>query len=193
MTTADPQHVRAAGAGRAWRSFRSWRRTRPFWGGLFTALAGVEMFASTRMTLNGLSFHSGSTGLYSLLIPAILLTCGLLLWFSPAQRLFYSIVAAVTTIYSLMGLNLGGFFLGLLLGLVGSALGFAWAPTARPAPGESDGSAGPVAGTPPDAPATTGSDDPGVVDELMPADGRGVPRQRDEAPPAYSPGEHAGG
>ncbi|GAA4578731.1 hypothetical protein GCM10023176_55210 [Micromonospora coerulea] len=192
MTTADPQHVRAGGVGRAWQGFRRWRRSRPFWGGLFTALAGVEMFASTRMTLNGLSFHSGSTGLYSLLIPVILLTCGLLLWFSPAQRLFYSIVAAVTTIYSLMGLNLGGFFLGLLLGMVGSALGFAWTPTARPAPADSDGSDGPVVRTPPDVPATSGSDAPGLVDELMPADSRGVPRQRDEATPAYSSGEHAG-
>ncbi|RZU72226.1 hypothetical protein EV384_0575 [Micromonospora kangleipakensis] len=190
MTTADPQHVRAGGVGRVWRGFRRWRRTRPFWGGLFTALAGVEMFASTRMTLNGLSFHSGSTGLYSLLIPVILLTCGLLLWFSPAQRLFYAIVAAVTTIYSLMGLNLGGFFLGLLLGMVGSALGFAWAPTARPAPAEGDGPDGRVAGTPP---ATTGSDDPGLVDELMPADSRGVPRQRDAATARSGDGAPAAG
>ncbi|MFC8615563.1 DUF6114 domain-containing protein [Micromonospora purpureochromogenes] len=173
MTTADPQHVRAGGLGRAWRGFRRWRRTRPFWGGLFTALAGVEMFASTRMTLNGLSFHSGATGLYSLLIPVILLTCGLLLWFSPGQRLFYSIVAAVTTIYSLMGLNLGGFFVGLLLGMVGSALGFAWTPlrsteapaSAVDAPGDEDRD-------------TAGSDDPTLADELLPP----LPRQRGDAP-----------
>ncbi|MFJ6199841.1 DUF6114 domain-containing protein [Micromonospora sp. NPDC092111] len=190
MTTAQPQHVRAGGGlGRGWRGFRRWRGSRPFWGGLFTVLAGVEMFASTRMTLNGLSFQSGATGLYSLLIPIILLTCGLLLWLSPGQRLFYSIVAAVTTIYSLMGLNLGGFFLGLLLGLVGSALGFAWTPTHRPAPAR--------AGTPPDtvdtSPDTAGSGTaagsgaghpgpdgtdagtdagrPTLADELMPADG----------------------
>ncbi|GGS03878.1 hypothetical protein GCM10010169_55850 [Micromonospora fulviviridis] len=154
MTNADPQHVRAGGAGRVWRGFQSWRRTRPFWGGLLTALAGVEMFASTKMTLNGLSFHSGSTGLYSLLIPVILVSCGLLLWFSPGQRLFYSIVAVVTTIYSLMGLNLGGFFLGLLLGIIGSALAFAWTPTARPATdptaGPTDGE--PAAEVPPDGP-----------------------------------------
>src|SRR6185312_3332592 len=93
-----------------------------------------EMFASTRMTLNGLSFHSGATGLLSLLIPVILVACGLLLWFTPAQRLFYSIVAAVTAVYSLIGLNLGGFFVGLLLGIVGSALAFAWTPTSPPPP-----------------------------------------------------------
>ncbi|MEU7842962.1 DUF6114 domain-containing protein [Micromonospora sp. NPDC049114] len=135
MTTTNPAHARPGGTtAQVWRSFRRWQRSRPFWGGLLTALAGVEMFASTRMTLNGLSFHSGATGLLSLLIPVILVACGLLLWFTPAQRLFYSIVAAVTAVYSLIGLNLGGFFVGLLLGIVGSALAFAWTPTSPPPP-----------------------------------------------------------
>ncbi|MGW3604520.1 DUF6114 domain-containing protein [Micromonospora sp. NPDC005161] len=133
MTSDNPSHARPGDPAQAWRIFRRWQRSRPFWGGLFIVLAGVEMFASTRMTLNGLSFHSGATGLLSLLIPVILVTCGLLLWLSPAQRLFYSIVAAVTAVYALIGLNLGGFFVGLLLGMVGSALAFAWTPT-RPAP-----------------------------------------------------------
>lgn len=129
MTTVDPSHARLGTAARAWRTFRRWQRSRPFWGGLFIILAGVEMLASTRLTLNGLSFSSGATGLLSLLIPGILVTCGVLLWLSPPQRLFYSIVAAITTVYSLIGLNLGGFFVGLLLGIVGSALAFAWVPT----------------------------------------------------------------
>ncbi|WP_319460433.1 DUF6114 domain-containing protein [Micromonospora sp. RTP1Z1] len=135
MTTANPQHVRSAGtAGRVWQGFRHWRRTRPFWGGLFTALAGVEMFGSTQMSLAGLTLKLGPTGFLGWLIPTILVTCGMLMWFSPAQRLFYSIVAAVTVVYSVLGLNLGGFFVGLLLGLVGSALGFAWAPVTDPRP-----------------------------------------------------------
>lgn len=137
MTTANPTHARPGGTAQAWRTFRRWQRSRPFWGGLFIILAGVEMFASTRMTINGLSFHSGTTGLLSLLIPVILVTCALLLWLSPAQRLFYSVVAAFTVVYSLIGLNLGGFFVGLLLGIVGSALAFAWTPT-RPAPAAAD-------------------------------------------------------
>ncbi|MGX4658037.1 DUF6114 domain-containing protein [Micromonospora sp. SCSIO 07396] len=169
MTSAQPPYA-PTGPGRGWRSFRRWRRSRPFWGGLLTVLAGVEMFASTRMTLNGLSFSSGATGLYSLLIPIILVTCGLLLWFSPGQRLFYSIVAAVTTVYSLMGLNLGGFFLGLLLGLVGSALGFAWTPV-RPAPPPATDPAAPTTAAPhpdadPEADAAPG------VDGGFDADGR---------------------
>ncbi|MCG5461060.1 DUF6114 domain-containing protein [Micromonospora sp. MED01] len=185
MTTANPSHARPGGPAQAWRTFRRWQRSRPFWGGLLIALAGLEMFASTRMTLNGLSFHSGATGLLSLLIPIILVTCGLLLWFTPAQRLFYSVVAAVTAVYSLIGLNLGGFFVGLLLGIVGSALAFAWTP---------------IHPTPPTPPPTEieqhdddqGNDDQGSAGEgaAVRVDHPGVGASDEGAPPEW-PGRSA--
>jgi hypothetical protein len=62
------------------------------------------------------------------LIPLALLLCGLLLWFSPAQRAFYGILGAAISVSALIGLNLGGFFIGMLLGIVGGALGFSWTP-----------------------------------------------------------------
>ncbi|WP_234583227.1 DUF6114 domain-containing protein [Micromonospora sp. MH99] len=190
MTTANPSHVRPSSVAQAWRTFRRWRRSRPFWGGLFTILAGVEMFASTRMTINGLSFHSGATGLLSLLIPVILVSCGVLLWFTPAQRLFYSIVAAVTAVYALIGLNLGGFFVGLLLGIVGSALAFAWTPTRPASAAPTPTSTEPAVADPADADSTVA--DPADADStvVVPADaestvvvpaGAGeVPQQPDE-------------
>ncbi|MEU2616014.1 DUF6114 domain-containing protein [Micromonospora sp. NPDC007271] len=163
MTTAETQHARPGRFGLAWRRFRQWRRTRPFWGGLFTALAGLEIFGSTQMSLNGLTFKMGPTGFLTWLIPAILVTCGMLLWFTPQQRIFYSVVAAVTAVYSLIGVNLGGFFIGLLLGMVGSALGFAWVPVRRP-------TAKPVAGDrpAPDEGATGDEAELALIDELLP-------------------------
>ncbi|MBO4210126.1 DUF6114 domain-containing protein, partial [Micromonospora echinofusca] len=134
MTTANPQHARPGGLARAWRGFRRWRRARPFWGGLLTALAGVEIFLTTQMSLGGLSFQMGPTGFLSWLIPTMLVSCGMLMWFSPQQRMFYAIVGAMTAVFSLIAVNLGGFFIGMLFGMVGGALGFAWAPTVvRPA------------------------------------------------------------
>ncbi|MBQ1022220.1 hypothetical protein KBX71_30695 [Micromonospora sp. D93] len=179
MTTANPSHARPGGPAQAWRLFRRWQRSRPFWGGLLIVLAGLEMFASTRMTLNGLSFHSGATGLLSLLIPIILVTCGLLLWLTPAQRLFYSVVAAVTAVYSLIGLNLGGFFVGLLLGIIGSALAFAWTPI-RPAP-------------PAQRQAETEQDtvDQGTVDQAGVERAEPAGRASDEGVPPESPGRSA--
>jgi Family of unknown function (DUF6114) len=133
LTTAEPHHARPGRLREAWRGFGHWRRTRPFWGGLLTALAGVEIFGTTQMSLRGLSFQMGPTGFLSWLVPAILVTCGQLMWFRLQHRILYAVVAAVTALYSLVGVNLGGFFIGLLLGIVGSALGFAWMPDARSA------------------------------------------------------------
>ena len=169
MTTAETQQARPGRPGQAWRGFRRWRRARPFWGGLFTALAGLEIFATTQMSLNGLTFQMGPTGFLSWLIPTILVTCGMLLWFSPAQRMFYAVVAAITALYSLIGVNLGGFFIGLLLGMIGSALGFAWVPRKETA-------GDPKPAQPVDEPATEPAEEPepALVDELLP------PRQRQD-------------
>ncbi|WP_089157540.1 DUF6114 domain-containing protein [Micromonospora sp. NBS 11-29] len=168
MTTAETQQARPGRLGQAWRGFRRWRRARPFWGGLLTALAGLEIFATTQMSLNGLTFQMGPTGFLSWLIPTILVACGMLLWFSPAQRLFYAVVASITALYSLIGVNLGGFFIGLLLGMVGGALGFAWVPRTRPDARAT--TADPVVEP---VPEPVGEPEPALVDELL-------PRQREE-------------
>ncbi|WP_433611327.1 DUF6114 domain-containing protein [Dactylosporangium sp. CA-139114] len=109
-----------------------WRAQRPFWGGLFLLLSGVELFVSGNLKL-ALEVHFGPTGFLSYVIPLIMLLCGGLTWFSPQQRLFYGILGTVTALYSLIGLNLGGFFLGTVLGLVGGGLAVAWTPSAAPA------------------------------------------------------------
>jgi hypothetical protein len=155
VTTAEPQHARPGRLREAWHGFGSWRRTRPFWGGLLTTLAGVEIFGTTQMSLRGLSFQMGPTGFLSWLVPAILVTCGQLMWFRLQDRILYAVVAAVTALYSLIGVNLGGFFVGLLLGIVGSALGFAWLPDPHPAapPGREP----PDGGTARDNPAVDGT------------------------------------
>ncbi|MEV5822901.1 DUF6114 domain-containing protein [Micromonospora haikouensis] len=176
MTTANPQHAQPGRVSQAWRNFRRWRRARPFWGGLFTALAGLEIFSTTQMSLSGLSFQMGPTGFLSWLIPVILVACGMLMWFSPQQRMFYAIVGAVTAVFSLIGVNLGGFFVGLLLGMVGSALGFAWVPARRPATAPAgsgppataaEGPAGTATAGPVDADADRAGE-AALVDELMP-------------------------
>ena len=125
--------VRPGSAGRTWRRFRGWRQSRPFWGGLFLVLSAVEIFLTTQLSLGGLSFQLGPTGFLSWLIPTILLACGLLAWVTPAQHLFYAVVAAVTAVFSLIGVNLGGFFVGLILGVAGAGLVFAWTPGQAPA------------------------------------------------------------
>jgi hypothetical protein len=115
-------------AGDVWRGFGRWRRRRPFWGCFFLLLAGGELFYTANATLAGLSLHLGPTGFLSYLIPLILIVCALLCLFTPAQRMFYGIVGLLDALYSFIGLNLGGFFIGMLLGIIGGALVISWGP-----------------------------------------------------------------
>ena len=121
---------------RFWRGFRRWRRARPFWGGLLLILAGIELFLSSNLDLGSLELHMGPTGFLSYVLPVALLLCGALVWGTPAQRLFYGIIGSLVAVYSLIGLNLGGFIIGCLLGIVGGALAVAWGPPKTPAEGD---------------------------------------------------------
>ena len=119
--------VGVGGLRRGWRAFRAWRKSRPFWGGLLIVIGGAEIF------LTGLSplkvvVHLGLEGLAGQAIPILMMVCGALLLISPDQRLFYSVIAFLASAGSWITSNLGGFVIGLLLGLVGSSMAIAWGP-----------------------------------------------------------------
>ena len=109
-------------------AFWRWRHARPFWGGLLVLLGGFEIFMTVKAPLP-VVVHVGMQGFIGYLLPIVIGLLGLLLIFNPAQRVFYSLLAAVLALASWITSNLGGFVVGLLLALVGSALAFAWSPT----------------------------------------------------------------
>ncbi|WP_428935620.1 DUF6114 domain-containing protein [Streptomyces sp. ACT015] len=112
-------------------AFREWRAVRPFWGGLLLALGGAEILLTEKVSLK-VVMHIGMQGLAGYLLPAVMVLCGLLTLFSPGQRLFYSILGVLASLGTWVTSNLGGFFVGLLLGLVGSCLAFGWLPDQEP-------------------------------------------------------------
>ncbi|MGA5897237.1 DUF6114 domain-containing protein [Streptomyces venetus] len=112
-------------------AFRRWRAGRPFWGGLLLALGGAEVLLTLKASL-AVIMHVGMQGLAGYLLPTVMLLCGVLIVFSPAQRLFYSIIGVLVSLGTWMTSNLGGFFVGLLLGVVGSCLTFGWLPDQEP-------------------------------------------------------------
>jgi hypothetical protein len=116
---------------RAWRSFRRWRKHRPFWGGLLLILAGLELLYSGNLNLGSIQVHLGLIGFKSYIIPLVVILCGALAWATPAQRLFYGIIGTAAVVYSIVSVNLGGFLIGLLLGMFGGALTIAWVPNKR--------------------------------------------------------------
>ena len=136
--------VRARSGSRRAR-FRSWRRSRPFVGGLLTALGGIELFFSGQLDIGKIHVQLGIEGLQATIIPIVLVLLGILVVAMPAHHVFYGVIALAVAVYSLVGVNLGGFFVGMLLASVGGVLTVAWMPKKEPAParaGEADGDAG---------------------------------------------------
>ncbi|MEU8133983.1 DUF6114 domain-containing protein [Streptodolium elevatio] len=110
------------------RALRRWRRTRPFWGGVYLIAGGLEIMLIPMSPLSIL-ITLGVGGLAALAIGSVLVFAGLCLWFLPAQRHFVSLVALVASVVSFAATNLGGFLVGMALGVLGSSMGFGWRPT----------------------------------------------------------------
>ena len=107
--------------------FRAWRRRRPLVGGLLVALGGIEMFFSGQLDIGQLHIQLGIEGLQATVIPLVLVLLGILLISMPAHRIFYGVIALAVAVYSLVGVNLGGFLLGMLLSTVGGIIAVSWA------------------------------------------------------------------
>ncbi|NMO51559.1 hypothetical protein HH310_10190 [Actinoplanes sp. TBRC 11911] len=167
-----------------WDRFRRWRRTRPFWGGLFLVLASILFFLSANLhPFGNIQINLGPAGFLSYVIPVVILMCGLLGWFTPAQRIFYGVIALVTCLYSLVSLNFGGWGLSMFVGFAGGALLIAWGPP-RIKPG---------AATPPPPTGHSGDDavpepsSPEAVTERIETAGHDD-RPTEDVRPAFIPG-----
>lgn len=125
--------------------WRRWRRSRPFWGGLFAILTGVWISVLPLAPLK-IMLQQGVAGIPSVLMGLILIVLGLTAWFSPQQRTLAGILTTLIATATLVLSNLGGFLIGTLLGIVGGGMIFAWQPNTTPRAG---GSAAP--GTEPKA------------------------------------------
>ncbi|MFE9402845.1 DUF6114 domain-containing protein [Streptomyces sp. NPDC006530] len=115
------------------RSLRGWRRTRPFWAGLFLLLGGVELLVVPLSPLTIL-VSLGLGGIAAIGIGLALVVAGLFLWFLPHTRHYVSINALILSVLSFAATNLGGFLIGMALGITGSAMGFGWTPKEETGP-----------------------------------------------------------
>lgn len=106
-------------------AFRHWRRTRAFWGGFLLVLSGSEILYTYNAPFK-VVIHFGLYGIAGFALPALVILLGLLVWFDPEHRVFYSFIALLSSAGTWLTSNLGGFFLGMLLGLVGATLTFGW-------------------------------------------------------------------
>lgn len=84
-------------------------------------------------SLDGLaiSFSSTSTPM-ALFIGFGLVACGVSTWAQPTTRILTGILGFAFSLVALPGANLGGFLIGTILGVLGSAAALAWVPGGRP-------------------------------------------------------------
>ncbi|MGW4384464.1 DUF6114 domain-containing protein [Kitasatospora sp. NPDC004531] len=118
-------------ASRGRRGFRTWRRTRPFWGGLLAMIAGLPIlyFPYAHLSLGGLTVAMSTTaGAGSLMIGILLIVLGITAWFQPVVRVFCGVATTILALISVPVSNLGGFGFGLVPGLIAGGLLVSWAP-----------------------------------------------------------------
>jgi hypothetical protein len=125
---ATVARVRAFGAVIRRSGFGAWAHQRPFVGGVLSVLAGIEMFFSGQLDIGNIHVQLGIEGFQATVIPVGMILLGILVVLMPAHRIFYGVLTLVLAVYSLIGVNLGGFFVGMLLGSVGGILTVAWMP-----------------------------------------------------------------
>jgi uncharacterized protein DUF6114 len=116
----------------AWRRFSAWRRRRPFWGAVLAILGGAEILTTETIPFRVI-VHIGLIGQLGYVMPVLMMLCGILLLFAPQPRAFYASLVLLASLATWITSNLGGFFLGMLLGLAGGALALSWTTAPRAA------------------------------------------------------------
>lgn len=124
--------------------FRDWRRTRPFWAGVFTLTAALLLlyppYASLKFGDVEVSLRT-TAGITALVIGMVLIACGISFWLRPELRLPAGIVTLVLSVVAVVTVNLGSLLIGTTTGLIGAALAIAWSPNQRSGRRDSAGSA----------------------------------------------------
>ncbi|MBX5456735.1 MAG: hypothetical protein IRZ31_07515 [Thermogemmatispora sp.] len=128
LRTADKE-VRLVQQWQRWGRFRRWRRSRPFAGSILLILSGLLVLWGPAMLIR-LAMLPGSTIWAGILVGALLVIMGVIQLLVPAYSLITGAIGVVLALTSLIASSFGGFGIGMLLGIIGGALGVAWRPVA---------------------------------------------------------------
>ncbi|MFJ6410133.1 DUF6114 domain-containing protein [Streptomyces hydrogenans] len=124
-TGDDAPPLSAVARGR--RSFRRWRRTRPFWAALWIALGGFVIFFLPMAPL-GRILQVGVGGIAGMAGGVVIMAMALLVLALPSQRHTAGTIAVIAGVASFPLSNLGGLFIGMALSVLGGAMAFGWLP-----------------------------------------------------------------
>ncbi|GAA4657115.1 hypothetical protein GCM10023347_04380 [Streptomyces chumphonensis] len=138
---------RARATGHALRALWGWfgafRRTRPFWGCVWLVAGGWTVLKFSLSSLQ-LIVATGFGGVAGYLVGGGMILSGLVPLVLPSQRWTFGLIGAVLAVVSLVTSNLGGFVVGMALGVLGGSMMVGWGPKRprrrhrRPAPDPTD-------------------------------------------------------
>lgn len=126
----SPTGVRRVGAsvgsflGALRRTFRAFRRTRPFWGGLWLIASGVWILRMLGFSIGLVVPGVASSAGYG--IAFCLIAFGLVSWFAPHYSPLLGILGVAAALGSFIYANLGGFVVGSVVGILGGSMVFGW-------------------------------------------------------------------
>ena len=106
---------------------RTWTGQRPWLGGLLSLLAGITI-AGVPNSGFSVVVLPGIAGLSGFILGILIFSCGLFQLFSPQIHGLIGIATVLLSLVSFIASNLGGLIIGMLLGILGGALSFAWLP-----------------------------------------------------------------
>ena len=112
------------------RRFNEFRWTRPFWGGLYMMVGGAIMAWLPLGPITEI-IRLGVGGIGGYICAILLIAMGLTVWIQPALRRAAGVVAVIVSLISFPVTNLGGFIIGMILGIVGGCMVFGWTPGPR--------------------------------------------------------------
>lgn len=115
---------RLRGAG-AVRWFRAYRRTRPFWGGLWLILGGLVVIKLNSYPM-GMALAGGFNRSAGYILGGSMVLFGLVAWVSPMYARLVGLLGVLMAMAAFVGSNLGGLLLGTVLGIIGGSMIWGW-------------------------------------------------------------------
>lgn len=108
-------------------ALHAWSGQRPWLGGLITTLGGLAIAVLPNKGFTVIVLP-GVAGLSGFLLGGLIIACGMFMLFSPHLHGILGIATVLLSLVSFVTTNIGGYVIGLLLGIAGGSVGFAWVP-----------------------------------------------------------------
>src|SRR5207244_10929327 len=99
-------------------------------GGIFILLGAIVVMALASVIGSLMLIGGGDSnlaflyGVVGLILAMLVLVGAVMLWMKPQQHVMWGVVVLLFSLFSII--TTGGVFIGLILGLIGVILGFAW-------------------------------------------------------------------